>query len=128
MNVKNFLVAGIVGGIVDYLLGWLFYGMLFHDNFGGEDPQNMPFIALGCLSFGLFMSYIYTKWAGISTLTTGATAGAVIGIFMGLVHNFFYYAMKPTPDYNLMLLDIGISVVMGAIIGAVVGMVNGKMK
>lgn len=47
---------------------------------------------------------------------------------MGLINNFFMNAMKPTPDYNLMLLDIGISIVMGAVVGAVVGMVNGKMK
>ncbi len=38
MNVKNFIVGGIVGGIVDFLLGWLFYGMLFKDIFP-ESPD-----------------------------------------------------------------------------------------
>ncbi len=29
MKTKNFLVAGIAGGIVDFLLEWLFYGIIF---------------------------------------------------------------------------------------------------
>ena len=33
MNVKNVSVSGLVGGIVNFLLGWLFYGMLFKDSF-----------------------------------------------------------------------------------------------
>ena len=33
MNAKNFLVSGIVGGIVNFLLGWLFYGILFESQF-----------------------------------------------------------------------------------------------
>lgn len=127
MNVKNFIVAGIVGGIVDWLLGWLFYGMIFKDSFP-EQPSNMLFITLGCLTFGFFMSYIFTRWAQITTGATGLKAGAVIGILMGLQSNFFSWAMKPEPNYQLMALDLGIMIVMGAIVGSVVGTVNGKMK
>lgn len=129
MKTKNFLVAGIVGGIVDFLLGWLFYGIIFKNTFPQpeESSSTMLFIFLGCITFGLFVSYIYTQWAQISTGATGAKAGAIIGLFVGLFHNFFNMAMDSEAVMNLAALDVAISVVMTAIIGAVIGLVNGKM-
>ena len=129
MKTKNFLVAGVVGGIVDFLLGWLFYGIVFKDTFPQpeESSETMLFIFLGCITFGLFVAYIYTQWAQISTVATGAKAGAIIGLFVGLFFNFFNMAMSSEDTLNLAALDVLISVVMTAIIGAVIGMVNGKM-
>lgn len=129
MKTKNFLIAGIVGGIVDYLLGWLFYGIIFKNNFPQpeESSETMIFIFLGCLTFGLFMSYIYNRWAQISTLATGAKAGAIIGIFLGLFSNFFKLAMNPDVTMQMAALDTGISIVMATVVGAVIGMVNGKL-
>ena len=129
MKTKNFLVAGIVGGIVDFLLGWLFYGILFVNVFPQpeESSQTMVFIFLGCLTFGLFVSYIYNHWAQISTAATGAKAGAVIGLFIGLFYNFFNLAMNSEITYQLAALDVVISIVMSSIIGAIIALVNGKM-
>lgn len=128
MNAKNFLISGIVGGIVDFLLGWLFYGILFKDTFPSEGKENMLFIFLGCMTFGLFLAYIFTKWAGITTLTTGLQAGAIIGLFIGLYSNFFMNSMTETPNLQTMGIDIAITVVMSAVVGATVALVNGKMK
>jgi hypothetical protein len=129
MKTKNFLVAGIVGGIVNFLLGWLFYGIIFVNTFPQpeESSQSMLFIFLGCITFGLFVSYIYAQWTQISTVSTGAKAGAIIGLFVGLYFNFFNMAMGPEATLELAALDVGVSVVMTAIIGAVIGVVNGKM-
>ncbi|MGC4041772.1 MAG: hypothetical protein QM710_13550 [Flavobacterium sp.] len=128
MNAKNFIVGGIVGGIVDYLLGWLFYGILFMDALGGKEPVNMLFIFLGCLSFGFLVSYIFTRWAHITTATTGLKAGAVLGLFSGLQSNFFGNSMEAVPNYQHIALDMAIMIVMGALVGVAVGLVNGKMK
>ncbi|WP_298345380.1 DUF1761 domain-containing protein [uncultured Algibacter sp.] len=129
MKTKNFLVSGIVGGIVDFLLGWLFYGIIFKDVFPQpeESSSTMLFIFLGCLTFGLFVAYIYTKWAQITTASTGAKAGAIIGLFIGLFYNFFNMAMIPGAELQLAALDVGISVIMTSIIGAVIGALNGKL-
>ncbi|PWH83195.1 hypothetical protein DIS18_01180 [Algibacter marinivivus] len=129
MKTKNFLVSGIVGGIVDFLLGWLFYGIIFKNVFPQpeESETTMLFIFLGCLTFGLFVAYIYTKWAQIATAATGAKAGAIIGLFIGLFYNFFNLAMIPGAEIQLAALDVGISIVMTTIIGAVVGAINGKL-
>lgn len=129
MKTKNFLVAGIAGAVVNFLLGWVFYGMLFKDSFPQpeESSQTMLMIFLGCLALGLFMAYIFTNWAQISTAATGAKAGAIISLFIALYFDFFQLAMNSDATYQMMGLDIVIMIVMGAITGAVIGIVNGKM-
>lgn len=129
MKTKNFLVSGIAGGIVDFLLGWLFYGMLFKDSFPQpeESSNSMIMIFLGCLTYGLFMAYIFTKWAQITTAVTGAKAGATISLFIALAMNFFNMAMDSGAALQTAALDVAIGIVMGAIIGAVIGLVNGKL-
>jgi hypothetical protein len=130
MKMKNFIIAGVVGGIVNFLLGWLFYGMLFKDFFPqDEETMKLELIFSGCLVYGLFMSYIFTKWAGITQATTGAKAGAIIGFFYSLSVNLFMIAEpKFGISYETMVIDVAISVVSAAIIGAVIAIVNGKIK
>ncbi len=129
MKAKNFLVSGLVGGIANFLLGWLFYGIIFKDTFPQpeESTNTMLFIFLGCIVFGLLIAYIYTKWAQITTAATGAQAGAVLGLMMGLYFNFFNLAMNSETTLQMAALDVGIGVVMTAIIGAIIGVVNGKL-
>ncbi len=130
MNAKFFLVSGIVGGIVDYLLGWLFYGIIFKDQFPVTGEMNLVMIALGSLTLGLFISYIFVKWAQISTWQTGLQAGAIIGLFLAFYYDFFASAMKATTDINwqMMGLDIILTIIMSALVGATIALVNGKMK
>jgi len=130
MKTKNFLISGLAGGIVDFLLGWLFYGILFKDYFPApteESTQTMILILLGCITFGLFVAYIFTKWAQITTAVTGVKAGAIIGLFLALFMNFFNMAMNTEATTQMFAMDVGISIVMSAIVGAVIGSVNGKL-
>jgi hypothetical protein len=129
MKTKNFLVSGLAGGVADFLLGWLIYGILFKDTFPPmeEHSNTMIMIFLGCLTFGLFLAYIFTKWANISTAATGAKAGAIIGLFVGLFYHFFDMAGNAEATLQLAALDVVIGLVMAAIVGAVIGFVNGKL-
>ena len=127
MNVKNFLVSGIVGGIIDFLLGWILYGMLFKDLYPQSENTNLLFIFLGCMTYGLFLAYIFTKWAGITNPMTGLKAGAIIGFFTSLSMNFFMYSGMAV-NYQNMTIDVLISIVLGACVGASIAFVNGKMK
>lgn len=126
MNVKNFLIAGILGGITDFLLGWIFYGMLFHDFFGGQDP-NLTYIFAGCMSFGLLMAYIYVGWANLTTLAAGAKAGAGIGLIMGVMNNFFRIAMDGGHLDKMFGVDVFICIVISVGVGAVVAAMNGQL-
>lgn len=127
MNVKNFLAAGIIGGIVDFLLGWVFYGMLFKDIYPETPNMKLEFIFLGCITFGLLVSYIFTKWAGITSPATGIIAGAIIGFINGLSINFFMYSNIPLNSQNL-IIDVLITTFISAAVGATVAFINGKMK
>ena len=127
MNAKNFIVGGIVGGIVDFLLGWVFYGMLFTSIYPENENTKLEFIFLGCMTFGFLISLIFTKWAGITSLMSGLKAGAVIGLLYGLSMNFFMYSSQPV-NYQLLGLDTIVNVLMGAGVGAIVALVLGKLK
>lgn len=127
MNVKKILVSGIVAGIVNFLLGWVFYGILFKDIYPQNENMNMLFIFLGCMTSGMFIAYIFTKWAGITNPITGIKAGAVIGLFTSLSMNFFMYSSMAV-NYQNMALDVIITIVINAFMGAVIAFVNGKMK
>ena len=130
MKTKTFLIAGITGGILNFFLGWLFYGILFKDIFPQPDEslKTMLFMFFGCLALGLFVSYIYTQWAQIATSKTGAKAGAIIGLFIGLFYNFFNLGMQPNAELTHAGLDVIISVIMTTIMGAAIGAINGKLK
>ena len=127
MNAKNFIVCGIVGGIVNFLLGWVFYGLLFKDLYPETPGTKLEFIALGCFVFGFLMSFIFTRLAGITNARVGLTAGAIIGFLNGLSMNFFMYSGMPLNIQN-MITDVAICTITGAIMGAVIALVNGKMK
>lgn len=129
MNTKTFIIAGLVGGVVDWLLGWLFYGIIFADKFPQPDAESnaMLYITLGCFTYGFFISYIYNKWANISTFSTGLKAGAIIGLFMGLAANFFRMAEQASDNFEMFAIDMAISIVMAAIVGGIIAVVNGKL-
>ena len=127
MNAKSFLISSIVGSIVYFMLGWVFYGMLFTDIYPAEGEQNLVFVYLGCLTFCVLVAYVFTQWAGISNAMTGFYSGGIIGLLYGDGMNFFMYTSK-TPNVTNMVTDIAINAVMGAIAGAVIAFVISKVK
>lgn len=132
MNAKNFLVSGIVGGLVNFLLGWLLYGIVFESQFPVKegDVMNITMIALGSLVSGLFVAYIFTKWAHINNWMTGIKSGAILGFFLALYWNFFINVKKSTDniDWQIFGLDTILTIVLTALTGAAIAIVCNKMK
>ena len=128
MNVKNFIVGGIVGGIVDFLLGWLIYGIILNDP---ADPnagkENLGIIFAGCMAFGFIISYIFSQGEGITKCVPGIKMAAVVGVLMGIWFDCFYH-MYDALDLKMTAMGAGITLVISAIVGANVSTVNGKMK
>ncbi|HMP30895.1 MAG TPA: hypothetical protein PKD85_14915 [Saprospiraceae bacterium] len=127
MSLKNLVIASVAGSIVYFLLGWIFYGILFTNIYPPSEGENMLFIYLGCLTFCILLAYIFLQWAGISDYRTGAKAGGIIGLLYGAGMNFFMYTSQAA-NYGNMALDIIINAVMGAIAGAVIAFVISKLK
>ncbi len=131
MNVKNFIVGGIVGGLADFLMGWLVYGILLKDTFPkpeGAGPENMLFIFLGCMCFGFLLSYIFAQGEGVSKCVPGIKVALGVALFMSLGNNFFYVMYKEAIEIKMVAIDVAASLAIATVVGAVIGVVNGKMK
>ena len=131
MNVKNFLIGGISGGIVDFLMGWLVYGILLKDTFPkpeGAGAENMMFIFLGCMCFGFMLSYIFAQGEGVARCVPGIKLAIGVALFMSLANNFFYSMYKDIMDVKMVAIDVIASIVIAAVVGATISVVNGKMK
>jgi len=131
MNVKNFFIGGIVGGIVDFLMGWLVWGILLKDTFPppeGSGPENMLFIFLGCMCFGFMLSYIFAQGETVSQCVPGIKLAVGIALFMSLANNFFYNMYKDTIDVKMVAIDVVASLVVAAVVGAAIAVTNGKTK
>ena len=125
MNTKSFLLSGIVGTIIYYFLGGLFYGLLFTDIYPQE--QCMLFILLGCVYYAFTFALIFNRWAQISSFVTGVKAGFFLGLLLSLSMNFFMYASKSGIDSNFVIL-VTIDTISAAILGGVIALVIGKAK
>jgi hypothetical protein len=137
MNTKKFLIGGLVGGIVYFFLGYLFYGTLlagfFHSNAGtatGVDRAMDQFewwsLVLGNVLSGCLLSYIFVK-SNISSAGSGLITGAVIGLLMAAAYDFISYGVSNLMTTTSVLGDIGTFTVMSAITGAFVGWVCGRV-
>lgn len=130
MNTKM-LVAGLIGGVAFFLLGWLLYGILLMDTMSSysnaacmraEGDYNMPLLILGNLVWGFFVAYVFSHWASISTFATGAQRGALLGFMLSLAMNCMWYAMSTCmTSFTGSIIDIVVSTVMWAIVGGIVG-------
>ena len=138
MSIKKITIAGITGGVVHFLLGWLVYGMLLEEFFKSNMNNTIMrpeaemiwwALILSSLLYGIFYAYIFNRWANITTFSAGLSAGAVIALIVGLSMSLGAYAFSTMyGTMTGMAVDVVVAVVMGAIVGAVVGLVLGKIK
>ena len=135
MNTKT-IVAGVLAGVVAYLTGWLLYGVVLSNTFadlsgsasgvGKSDAEMMAgaslvYLLIGQLAFGLFLAYVFSKWANISTVAGGAKAGAVIGAFISVATNFTMLGTSNISTIQGALLDVIVFTIIMGISGAVAG-------
>jgi len=134
MNSKNYFLAGILGGIVYFLLGWLVYGMLLMDymeeNAGlalGVNRLDMLLWSIGLCSllYGFFLSYIFSCVGQVKTAAAGAKSGAWVGFFVAGAIDFTMYGTTNISTLNAVAVDILAATVMASITGAVVAWVLG---
>ena len=134
MNSKNYFLAGILGGIVYFLLGWLVYGMLLmnymEENAGlalGVNRVEMLFwsIGLGSLLYGFFLSYVFSCVGQVKTPGAGAKSGAWIGFLVAGAIDFIMYGSTNISTLNTVVVDILAATVIASITGAVVAWVLG---
>lgn len=137
MNTQKILLAGLLGGVVAFLLGFLFYGMLLTNFFeanagtatgvmrGDTDMLWIPMI-IGHLAWGLLFSLIFGRWASISTFASGAKAGAVLGLLIAITFDMISLGSTNVSTLNAALVDIVVMTAVSALVGGVVGWFLGR--
>ena len=131
MNTKNFIIGGIVGGVIYFLLGWLFYGNLlagyFHDHpgtVGGIERAMDKFewwaLILGNLLSGFLLAYVFSK-SGVASLSNGLITGGILGLLISSSYDLITYATTNIISKHTMLADVATFTVMSAITGAIIG-------
>jgi hypothetical protein len=137
MTAKTRILATLVGFVVLFLLGWLFYGFLLMDfyesNSGSASgvmrtDENMIWWALilGNLFQTYLLVYIFGNWANITTFSSGLKAGITIGLILGLAFNLTMYGTSNIMNMTSALVDPIVSAVMMGVTGGVVGMMLGR--
>ena len=133
MDTKNFLLASLAGGIVFFVSGFLFYGVLLSDFMVAgsadgvmkETPDFVPLI-LSQLIFGAFLTMVLRRWPGAATLAQGAKAGASLGVLLGLGFSLVQYATMNVMTAALIPVEAVVGAIRGALAGGAIGAVLGR--
>jgi len=133
MNTKT-IVAGLLAGLTTFLLGWLIYGILLSVTFAElsgsatgvskSDTEmmagaSMVYLIIGQFTLGMFLAFVFSKWASIATLSGGAKGGATIGLFTAIGWD---YTMLGTPNVSTLqraLLHVVLTIVVTAVARAI---------
>ena len=134
MNSQKFVVGGIVGGILFFVLGYVFHGMLlksFFDTNGmvvNMDAIKWWAMIVGNLASGFLLAYILSK-ANISTAGGGAGTGFIVGLLMSLSFDLIMYGIgHGMAELKGVAAGVAVTAVTSAIAGAGIGMVLGMSK
>jgi len=133
MNSQKFIVGGIVGGIVYFILGYVFYGLLlksFFDSNGmavNMDAMVWWAMIVSNLAAGFLFAYILSK-SNVSTAAGGAGVGFIVGLLMALSYDLAMYAIGHGMELRGIAADVALNAVLAAITGAVIAWVLGMSK
>jgi uncharacterized membrane protein len=137
MSNNKIIFGGLIGGAVYFLLGFVFYGMLFMDFFAKntgsatgvmKEPMDWWALILGNILWGCLLAVIFGKWAGIRTMQTGAMAGALLGFLAWGAMDFTMLGTTNIGNLTSTIVDIALGTVVSAIVGAVIGWFYGLEK
>lgn len=131
------ILAGIAGAVVAFLLGWLLWGVLAMDfmmanttHYEGlmKEMPNLFLIFLSNLIWGLFVAYVFDRWASISTFTGGMVGGLIIALPISLMFDLYFLAGMNLYNVQAVVVDVLLNTVVGVVIGGVIGWVLGTGK
>jgi len=130
------ILSTIVGGIVLFVLGWIFYVLIFGgfmtDNFGkimrDSGDYKLWAIIVANLFQALFLAWIYPKgYKGGSPAKEGFMYGIYMGLLLSVPYVFYIWAQYPV-KWSAALIYGVLMLIMVIITGLVIGLVYGKIE
>ena len=136
MSVKKLAIGAVVGAIVLYVLGYIFFDILFLDYYeanagvagaGLRETQILWAILLGTLVYGVLVAYLVGTQAGAPTVVGGLKAGAIAGFLLWGSADLIHYGFLDLWSINVAVLDIVLETLRAAVSGAVVALVLARV-
>ena len=134
MDMKRLMTGTIVGGILLFALGYLFYEMLLADFFAAnagsatgvwrETPIYWA-VLVGELMMAALVTMAIDKM-GASSMAAGAKVGAILGFMVWFSVDFIYYGLANFSNLTATMVDPVVEIVRVGIVGAGIAMVLAK--
>jgi hypothetical protein len=136
MNMKRLSIGSLTGLVVMYILGVVFWEMLFADFFAGNSgsatgvPRDAPIlwsVVLGTLLYAEMVTLAIEGRAGTVSIGDGLKVGAVVGLLLWGTVDFVFYGYFNLNTLTGVIADIVLEGVRGGIAGAVIAGVLAKV-
>ena len=139
MNWTKFSIATLIGGIVYFFLGWLIFGIILRDATAmpadiaaiaeyPEEEFKMSLMIVSCLAWSALLTFIFMRWANISTFLGGFKAGAIIGVLNTLAVGLSMASMYKFNSVSQTLLNMGGELFDSGLAGGAIGWYLGRGK
>lgn len=136
MNMKRLSIGSITGLVVLYVVGIVFWEMLFADFFTANagtaegvqrEEQIIWAIALGALLYAALITLMMEARGGPDSLANGLKTGAIVGFLLWGTVDFTYFGIANLNNLTAAVADTVLEAVRGGIAGAVIAVVLGKV-
>jgi len=139
MNVKTFILRGVVATVIHFILGFLLYAVIFAKYLQAHmgpasasasrpvGSELVGFIFLSCLSYGFLLSYVFTSGASQS-LKQGLLTGAITGFLYASAVNANLYATTNLLTIEVIVADTLMYAFMSTVMGWVISFIGKTRK
>lgn len=134
---NKILIAGIAGGVIFFLLGWLVYGIILMDFMMANSgvpaslhkmmPDMLPLVVAN-LAWGFLFAIILGKWSAGLSIGQGAMRSATVAFMAALFVDLTMYATTTMFNVNCLVADIVAMTLIGTIGGTAITWILGMGK
>ena len=136
MDIKRISIGTLVGLVVLYALGYLFWGMLFVDFFAANEgsatgvERESPILwamILGTLMYAKLVTLALESRGGNLSLVDGAKVGAVVGLLLWGTADFVLFGLTNLSTLTGAIADTLLEAVRAGVAGAIIALVLTKV-
>jgi uncharacterized membrane protein len=136
VNTKQWVVGTIAGGIVLFVLGYVFFDLLLGDFYAANSGsatgvmREAPVfwaVGVGAIAYTVLVLYALRSQGASVSVATGMKTGAIVGCLIWLCADFTLYGITNMSNLTVTIVDPLVEIVRGGIMGAVLGMLLPKL-
>ena len=133
MNAR-LIIATLITAVVNFLLGWLVWGILLMDFYKAnttqyeglmKDMPNLFLIFLCGILFAFLLAYIFDRWANIRTFSKGFIAGMFLGFLIMAGFDLYLMAGMNLFNVKVIIVDVIANTIVSGILGGITALVLG---